>query len=233
MTNVTTQPDILGVIRGAFRDAWPLMRSRMNVYWVLAVICGALVLVALALGRFADPSVQEPVRIQTAIQPADLCAVIGAFFAIPAIVRTIRPDFEMTFIRVLAVIGIGLVVGIVTEIGLFLLIVPGFWFGVKLALSTWTYLVSEDKNPFGEAWEITTGHFWETFGFFLLLTIFVMILYAVVFLIPVCLAFFVPLTAVVLTPLAFLGYMFIYHVTGLGEMRWMLELRRLAAGGVS
>jgi hypothetical protein len=229
----TTQPDIFGVIQGAFRDAWPLMRSRMTVYWVLALICGALVLVALALGRLADSSVQESVRIETAIQPANLCGVIAAFFAIPAIVRTVQPEFKMTFIRILAVIGIGLVVGVVAELGLFLLIVPGIWFGVKLSLSTWTYLVSEDKNPFGEAWEITTGHFWETFGFLFVLSILVTLVTIVVFFIPVCVAIFVPVSAVVLTPLAFLGYMYVYHVASLGEMRWMLELRRLASGAVT
>ena len=223
---MTTQPDIFATIQGAFRDAWPLMRSRMTVYWVLAAICAALVLIALAFGRLADPSAQEAVRIQTALQPANLCATIAAFFAVPVVVRTVRPEFAMTFVRILALIGIGLVVGIVAEVGLVLLIVPGVWFGVKLSLSTWTYLVDEGKNPFGEAWEITTGHFWETFGFFFVLSVVVTILYVVVFFIPVGVAIVAPLSAVVLTPIAFLGYVYVYHVTAIGEMRWMLELRR-------
>jgi len=226
----TEQPDIFGVIQGAVEDAWPLMRSRMTVYWILAAVCALVVLATLWYLNTLDASTQMGARIEAAIQPVDLCGAIASFFIIPAAARTVRPEFKLTFLLILGLVGIGLVVGIATEIGLFLLLVPGVWVGVKLSQSTWTYLLSDGKNPFGESWEMTTGHFWETFGFFFLLTIAVVVAMIVVLGIPIFIELFAPLAGVVLGPIAFLGYVFTYHVTILGQMRWMLELRRIAEG---
>lgn len=224
----TRQPDIWGIIAGAFRDAWPLMRKRMPVYYVLAALCALLSLGATAWVRsVADPSVQTSLRIEAAFQPANLCAAIAAFFALAAAVRTVRPEFKMTFLTVLALIGISFVVGLASELGLILLIVPGVWVAIKLSQATWAYLLASGKNPFAESWEITTGHFWETFAFLIVLSLLVTLVMIVTYFLPAVVGYLVPFSLVILGPVAFLGYLYAYHVAILAEMRWMLELRRM------
>ncbi|MFY9718536.1 MAG: hypothetical protein WAK16_02725 [Candidatus Cybelea sp.] len=222
---VAAAPDLFRLIEGAFRDAWPLMKSRMKVYWILAGICAIASLPAIL--AYFTPNAQDAwqIRIQMAIQPADALGAIAVFFVMPAVARTVRPEFAMTFGLILAVFGIGLIVGVLAEIGIFLLILPGVWIMVKWYLATWCYLLSDGKNPFGESWEITTGHFWETFGFAILLSMLVTAGLLVGFFLPVAIAILVPALAVVLCPLAFFAFVFAYHVTFLAQMRWMLALR--------
>ena len=228
---VAEQPDIFATIQGAFRDAGALMRTRMNVYWILAAVCALAVLLTLRwAGSVTDVATEQQLRIQGPLQSINLCSAIAWFFILPAAIRTVRPEFKLTFMLVLGLIGIGLVVGFATEIGLVLLIAPGIWVGVKLSQATWAYVMPAGKNPFEESWEMATGHFWETFGFYLLLGILVGLVLFAVLLIPVGVAVFVPLSGVVLGPIAFLGYVYCYHVSVLGNMRWMLELRRLGGG---
>lgn len=228
---VSARPDIFRTIEGAFRDAWPLMRSRMNVYGAMAGICGLVGLLAIAAYFTPDAQRAIQIRVQLAIQPADALGAIAMFFAIPAAVRTVRPEFSMTFGRVLGLMGVGLVVGIVCEAGLVLLIAPGIWFLGKWYLATWCYLLGDGKNPFGESWEITTGFFWETFGFAILLSMLVTVTLLVGFFLPIGIAIFVPALAFVLCPLAFLAYVFVNHVTALAQMRWMLALRAIPRVG--
>ncbi|MGC1380497.1 MAG: hypothetical protein WA814_05685 [Candidatus Baltobacteraceae bacterium] len=222
----TAQPDIFALIQGAVNDAWSVMRSRMSVYAILAAVC-AVAGLAVPLAHLAGPDNEPIYRAQLAIQPANICAAIAIFFAIPAVARTVQPEFRMTFIRLLAIIGIGFVIGLATELGLFLLIAPGIWIGIKLSQTVWCYLLSEGKSPFEESWQITTGHFWETFGFNILIGLIVGIIVVALFLLPVLVAFWIPVLAVIMSPIAFLGYLFAYHISLLGQMRWMLELRKL------
>jgi len=223
------QPDIFAIVQGAFRDAWPVMRSRAGIYGLLAALC-ALGALAVPFAYLAGADLQQEVRLQMALQPANLCGAVASFFAMAAVARTERPGFELTFVRVLAVVGIAIAVGAAAEFALVLLILPGVWIGTKWSLATWTYLLSDGENPFGESWAITTGHFWETFAYAILMAIAVGVLLAAGFFLPAFLAYLLPPAAVVLVPIAFLAYVFAYHVTFLGQMRLMLELRRLAAG---
>lgn len=224
---IPAPPDLFRVVQGAFKDAWLLMRSRMNVYWVLAVIC-AVASMAVPLAHLTfDPQKALAIRIELAVQPANLLGAIAIFFVLPAVARTVQPEFVMTLGRILGLLGIGIAVGVVSEIGIFLLIAPGIWIMFKWYLATWCYLLSDGKNPFGESWEITTGRFWETVGFAILLSMLVTVVLLVGFLLPIAIAIFVPVLAIVLCPLAFLAYVFANHVTLLAQMRWMLALRAL------
>ncbi len=202
----------------------------MGVYATLAALC-AVAGLGVPLAYLAAPDMQEQLRLELALQPANLAGAIAVCFIIPAGVRTVRPDFAMTVGRAFGVVGIAIVTGAATEVGLLLLVVPGIWFGVKWSLTTWTYLLSDGKNPFGESWEITTGHFWETLAYAVLMSILLGIVLSLGFFLPVFLAYLVPVLAVLLAPIAFFGYLFANHVALLGQMRFMLELRRLAAAG--
>jgi hypothetical protein len=223
---VENQPDILGTVEGALRDAWPLMRSR-KVYLTLAVLCAVLVGVMIAITSAADATQQQQLRVATLDVPLSICIGIAAFFVMPAVARTARPEFKLTFGRVLALLAITLIVGIASEIGLALLLLPGIWLGVKLSQTTWTYLLSDGKNPFGESWQLTTGHFWETFCFFFLLGILMAIVEIITLLIPIVISALFPISGIVLGPFVFLAYVYVYHIFCLANMRWMLELRQL------
>jgi hypothetical protein len=209
------------------------MRSRINVYAILAILSAITVVATLILARSSDAATLMQVRIQSAIQPVNAFGTVAAFFVIPAIVRTISPEFKMTLGRILVLVGIGIVLGVVIDIGFVLLIVPGVWFLVKWCVVTWCYLLSDGKNPFGESWEITTGHFWETLGFLLLLSLLVAGVALVAYGVPIFIAMFVPAVAVIAVPIALLGYVYVYHVATLAQMRWMVALREIFAESLS
>jgi hypothetical protein len=222
-------PSIGGIIDRAFRDALPLMRARMRVYAVLAIlaaVCGTFVPFAQGIGNFPV----EAVRLELLVQPPNILGAIAMFFVLPAVARTVRPDFVMTVGRVFGIIGVLIALGVVVDIGLILLIVPGVYMLVKWSQTVWAYVLREGKNPFGESFEITKGHFWHTLGFAVLLGIAILVPLAVVFLLAAAIAGAVPFLAVVLSPIAFLAYVFVIHVLRLGEMRWMLALRELHTG---
>jgi hypothetical protein len=225
----STHPSIGGIIDRAFRDALPLMRTRARVYAFLAVIaavCGLFVPFAQAIGNLPV----DAVRLELLVQPPNILGAIAMFFVTPAVARTVRPAFVMTVGRVFGLIGVLIALGVVVDIGFMLLIVPGVYMLGKWSQTVWTYLLGEGKNPFGESFEITKGHFWHTLGFALLLGIAVVVPLAVVFFCAAAIAGAVPFLAVVLAPIAFLAYVFVIHVLRLGEMRWMLALRELHRG---
>jgi hypothetical protein len=225
----STYPSIGGIIDRAFRDALPLMRTRTRVYTVLAVlgaVCGIFVPFAQAVGNLPV----DAVRLELFVQPPNILGAVAMFFVMPAVARTVRPEFVMTVGRVFGIIGVLLTLAVVVDIGFILLIVPGVYMLVKWSQTVWTYLLGEGKNPFGESFEITKGHFWHTLGFALLLGIAVVVPLAVIFFCAAAIAGAVPLLAVVLSPIVLLAYVFVIHVLRLGEMRWMLALRELHPG---
>ncbi len=221
--------DILAVLESALRDAGPLMRSR-KVYLTLAVLCALLVGAALALANALDPTSQVQLRENAFSSAIGICMGVAAFFVMPAVARTVRPDFRLTVRGAVVLLLIAFVTGIGTEIGLVLLVLPGLWFGIKTSLATWTYLLSDGENPFAESWRLTTGHFWETFCLFFLLWVVMVLIDLVVLVVPVVVSVLVPLAGIVLAPLTFLGMVYVYHILCLTNMRWMLELRKFRDG---
>lgn len=221
--------DILAVIESALRDAGPLMRSR-KVYLTLAVLCALLVGAALALANALDPPSQLQLRENAFSSAIGICMGIAAFFVMPAVARTVRPEFRLTVSGAFVLLLIAFVTGIGTEIGLVLLVLPGLWFGIKTSQATWTYLLSDGENPIAESWRLTTGRFWETFCLFFLLWVVMVLIDLVVVAVPVVVSVLVPLAGIVLAPLAFLGMVYVYHILCLTNMRWMLELRKLPHG---
>jgi hypothetical protein len=205
------QPSIGEIIDRAFRDALPVMRSRTPVYGVLAAIA-ALGGLFLPFAHAMGSTPVEGTRLQLALQPPNVLGAIAIFFVIPTVARTVRPEFRMTVGRVFGLIGIAIAIGVVVEVGFLLLIVPGVYMAVKWSQAQWAYLLGEGKNPFGESFEMTKGHFWHTLGFSILLAL---------------------AAGVVLAPIALLGYIFAVHVAQLGSMRWMLALRALHADTVA
>jgi hypothetical protein len=225
-------PGIGETIAGAFRDALPLMRSRQTVYAVLAVLCALGGLgVPLVHGFGVNRSGQNMdfmVRLQLAFQAPNLIGALAAIFVVlPTVARTANPAFRLTPGKFFGMIGVAIVVGVASQVGFILLIVPGVYVAVKLSQSVWAFLLSEGKNPWGESWAITIGSFWTTFGFAIALG-FATIVPLLGYFCAAVLAIAVPLLAFVLLPVAFLCYVYTYHVALLGQMRWMVALRASA-----
>jgi hypothetical protein len=234
------------IVSSAFRDALPLLRSRIGVYGTLAGLCALVGLFLPLLNGFnpAQPAaLMEPgvvvlqaasERVDVAFNVVNVLGLVALFFALPAIARTVQPDFKMTAGKVFGFIGIAIAIGVCTEVGAILLIVPGVLIYVKWSQAFWTYLLSDGKNPFGESWEITTGHFWTTFGFLLFSALAAAVPILIIFMIPALIAAFFPFLGPALLPIAFLGYVYGLHVLYLAMLRWMLHLRAAhAAAGVA
>jgi hypothetical protein len=82
-------------------------------------------------------------------------------------VRLFDPTYKMNFGKVLTLIGVGIVVGVGTFLGFLALIVPGVWVANKLSLSQ-IIAVAEDEGvgeAVGRSWYLTTGAFWPTLLF--------------------------------------------------------------------
>jgi len=234
------------IVSSAFRDALPLLRSRIAVYGTLAGLCALVGLFLPLLNGFnpAQPAaLMEPgvialqaasERIDVALNVVNILGFIALFFVLPAIARTVQPDFKMTAGKVFGFIGIAIAIGVCTEAGAILLIAPGVFIYVKWSQVFWTYLLSEGKNPFGESWEITTRHLWTTFGFLIFSALAAAVPIFVIFMIPAVIAAFFPFLGPALLPISFFGYVYALNVLYLAMMRWMLHLRAAhAATGVA
>ena len=89
---------------------------------------------AQAVGNFSV----DAVRLELFVQPPNILGAIAMFFVLPAVARTVRPEFAMTVGRVFGIIGILIVLGVVVEVGLILLIVPGVYI-----LVNWVYWLAQ------------------------------------------------------------------------------------------
>jgi hypothetical protein len=224
--DAAAKPDIFSsVLTSTLRDAWPLMRSRIELYIVLAMLSTAAFLAGNYFAYLGGPEGAPGIRLNALVQPLDISVIVATFFIFPAAARTVRPEFRMTAGRVLGVFGVGIVVDVVATIGLFLLIWPGVWILVKWSQATWAYLLSDGENPFNESWQLTNGWFWQTFGFFMILWVLLSAVISVTAYLPLALAFFVPVLGLVAIPVAVGGMVLALHISLLGWMRWLLALR--------
>jgi hypothetical protein len=179
---------------------------------------------------------------------------IPIWFVLADVVRTIDPAFRMTVGRFFGLIGISLVCGIALSIGaalpygialwlllsaqnatiwVFLLFLVAhvyvFWIGMKWSQIAWTYLLGDPPNPFAASWRMTTGRFWQTLGFLLIVGILTGIILEVVGGLALWLGTLVPFLGILTVPLVFLLYVWIVCFAYLAEARWYLQLRTHAA----
>jgi hypothetical protein len=226
------------IISSSFSGALPLLKSRGHVYVILLLVAAAagfglqfltpMFDAASTTGNMSPQMVHTLLSLYGSFYPALILAGISTYFIIPSAIRTIQPAFGMTIGRFFGLLGTGYAVVLAAEIGLFLLIVPGFWFGVKWSQYIWTYLMRDGEDPLDESWRITTGQFWETFGFFIVIGFIEVVILGVCLGIVAGLAYAMPQGAVVWCPLAFLACLFVVSFAVLAQLRWMLQLRERA-----
>ncbi len=184
--------------------------------------------------------------------------LIAAFFAFPAAARTVNASFGMTVGRFFALIGIVLVVGLVASAGtgilyglgfalmikgsagatvgamfcFLLAIVFAFFISIKWSQVAWAYVLAEPPNPFAASWRSTTGQFWQTFLFSILLGIVIVIPLYIVGGIAIWIAIIVPLLGIITIPIGLLAFIFVLNVQYLAQVRWFVHLRERARVGI-
>lgn len=212
--------------------------SRKVVYLVMAVVplLAGLYLTTIphvtisGAPQFYDPRLVYDPRPSAALESIFIWGGVAYWFALPAVVRTVEPNFRMTVGRFFALIGIWIVVGIVCGVAS-ILVIPGIWIGIKWTQVIWCYLLGEPPNPFAASWRLTNGQFWETLGFLLLLSLTAL----VPILAAMLLAWIVltsPYLGFILLPIAFLIYVFTLNFQLLGGFRWSLRLRERERSGM-
>lgn len=82
----SAQPDMVKIVQGAFVDAWPIVRSRIFVYGLLAGI-GALAGLAVPFVHLADANAQEQWQFKWRFSPPISSAPSPSFLPF-------RPSYE-------------------------------------------------------------------------------------------------------------------------------------------
>jgi hypothetical protein len=236
---VSPAPSISEIIQSAFNDALPLMRSRQRLWLIFAAIAaiGGLFLAALpatmtTVGAAGAPVEVPGMRLQGAAQIPNFLGVISSFFVVGSVLRTVRPGWNWTVGTFFVLIGVAILLGLIIDVGLFLLVIPGIFLYVKLSQTVWYLLLGEGKNPFAESWERTKGVFWPTLGF-LVLTWIVTFVPIFVYVLAAGLAYWVPFLGFLLLPVAYLAYVYALHFSILAYVRWAVALRARMGDGPS
>lgn len=74
-----------------------------------------------------------------------------------------------------------IVFALIAGVGLFALIIPGIFLGVKFIFITYAILLDDEgvANSFKKSWQITGGNWWKIFGLYLILGAPMMILFSI------------------------------------------------------
>ncbi len=150
----------LEIFARAFSEAWARLEVRPQFFFgflVIATMLGGFALAAPSSWATADYSATTNVLVIELLA----LAVILQYFVIADAIRAVVPSFRLTVLLfvLLALVNAGY--SIIVEVGIFLLIVPGFYLAVKLSL--WVpYLLFGNSDAFTDSFSDTTGAFWET-----------------------------------------------------------------------
>jgi hypothetical protein len=157
---VVAVPSVLGVVRSAFRDGWPLLKRNVAGAIILAIIGTSLDIL----------TTQTPLHSRinlVSLGAQTILAFVFTYFGATAATRTINPAYVMSaggFVRFVVLL---VAVTLTTVVGLAALIVPGFWLLGKLWPAPYALLLGSER-PFNDCWRVTTGVYWKTLAILLL-----------------------------------------------------------------
>jgi hypothetical protein len=79
---------------------------------------------------------------------------------------SVEQSYRFGFVRLGSVLLVSVLVGLATVGGLILLVIPGIWIGVRLAVSVEALVVEGRRGTeaMGRSWGLVGGHWWHAFG---------------------------------------------------------------------
>ncbi len=217
------EPSIAGTLTSSFRDGAAVAKSNTAPALMLIVLgtVATYFLSRAAISAPANAPAALPSALDAAISVFELLLVAIAYYAMAASVRTIHQDFRMTFGRFLGVVGYSLLVGLLTILAGIAFVIPAYWVGVKLAITPYTYLLTDGApGAVKTTWNMTTGYYWQTVGMFLLAGLCLGVIGYTAFFICAVAVLRLPISAIVLAPLTIAVLVWLMHVQALIYVRW-------------
>ena len=222
------QPSIGETLSTSFRDAYGLTKGNL-VPVVLFIVAGSIAAyltvpsvaaIQASAGKTVSQTPMPPV-FTAAIGLFDILIFVVSCFAMAAAVRTIHPDYRMTVGQFFGIIGYSLLAALLTMLGFICLLIPGYWFAIKLLLTPYTYAITNGApGALKTTWNMTTGYYWQTFGMMLAAGFCVGILIDGVVFACVAGASELPPSLYVMAPLALAVLAWAMHVQALVYVRW-------------
>lgn len=228
------EPAIDAALGSAFADALELSKKNLRpalILIVLATLAGlALAWDVISAGNGRTGALQGDLSgrgglFQGLLFACDLVIVVISYFAIAAAVRTINPSYRMTAGQFLGFLGYSLLAGLMTAIAGFIFVIPAFWIGPKVLLTPYTYAITDGApEALPKTWNMTTGYYWPTLGFLILLGLSVGVVTFVAVGLAGALIIVAPVTAIVAFPIALAVLVWVLHVQALAYVRWTASL---------
>jgi hypothetical protein len=213
------EPSVGDVLGSAFADALALSKKNMMPALILIVL-GTVVGLALAMtGGGKEQMVQGP------IAACEIVIVVMSYYAIAAAVRTLNPSYRMTAGQFFGFLGYSIVAGLLTTLASFFFVIPAFWIGPKVLLTPYTYVITNGApGALPKTWNMTTGYYWPTLGFIILLAITVGIIAGVASGIATAVILAAPVASIIALPLVLAVLVWLLHVQALAYVRWTASL---------
>lgn len=154
-----------GVLNSALGDSFAVLNKSLMLY-------AGLALGGLLIDLFLTP-LHPFVYYGYHYTATSIVATIAPFFAMANAVRTLAPQYKMTAVDVLAIVGLTILLMVSVGIGCVLLIVPGLFILARFGPIVPVYLVGRavdsDGGLFKRATDATAHRGWQTLGLFLMI----------------------------------------------------------------
>lgn len=191
---------------------------------MLVIVAGTVAAYLLASSgafRTASPSPSLPPFVIALLVVCDVLLAVIGYYAIAAAVRTVHPDYRMTVGQFFGILGYGLLSALLTGAASICFVVPGWWIGIKVLFTPYTYAVTNGApGALKTTWNMTTGYWWQTFGLLLLAGLCIGVLFEAAFWVAWLVVRQAPMSAVLVAPLCLALLIWLIHVQALVYVRW-------------
>jgi len=219
-------------------EGFRLMRERLPVYAVLAVICGIAGWVVFPRIDMYSILASNPAALMTTppVSVVLLLSVGALFFILPSALRRIEPTFKMTALRAALTLATILAVGAITEVGYALAVIPGIIIAVLLSQTLINALLRADESGSIQQFaatllgsvrgsvQMTKSHFASTLGVVAASLLILLVPFLIVLLGLAVLGVKVPSSLVVMAPLLFMTFIYFECVRYALIVRWYRHL---------
>ena len=218
--------ELLGrTLSSAFQNAWGQMWGRPRFWLIFGLLTTAGAAFSLLVPQSFGRDTMVPGPDLAMIVVFSLILTVMQYFVIADAIRTVVPAFRFTIGLFFLGILVSAALGTIVEFGLYLLIVPGIYVGVRL--SQWyLYTLFREQSPLSQSWRDTEGVFWATV--LLNLALWCVLEFGITFIVGIGVAFVVlwePLM-LIFAPLCLIALGYLLTISWLGWVHWADALRR-------